>query len=74
MTMSRKQYREVASILESQIASAEYLPESSAAVRMTTSRIAKDLADMFKRDNSRFRYDTFFEAAGLDGFGDVKKD
>lgn len=69
MTMSRKQYREVASILEGQIASAEYLPESSAAVVMTTARIAKGLADMFKRDNSAFRYDTFFEAAGLDANG-----
>lgn len=31
--------------------------------------IRESIAPAFKRDNARFRYDTFFVACGLDAFG-----
>lgn len=72
MAMSRKNYRATAEIIKMVVNSAEFMPESGPAVLMTASSIARALADEFKRDNSAFRYDTFFEAAGLDPFGHAK--
>jgi hypothetical protein len=34
--------------------------------------VTRKLASNFKFESSRFRYDTFFEACGLDSFGYVK--
>lgn len=31
--------------------------------------VARRIADVMKADNPRFRYDTFFEACGLDSYG-----
>ena len=69
MAMSRKHYREAAETVQEVIENAQTFAELSAA-----SRIAQGLARMFKRDNSNFRYDTFYQACGLDEWGhhDVK--
>lgn len=37
-----------------------------------TAYIARMVAADLKRDNRRFRYDLFYEACGLDEFGEVK--
>jgi hypothetical protein len=46
--------------------------ERSDVCKDSVALVTRKLADNFKFDNSRFRYDTFFEACGLDGFGYVK--
>lgn len=43
--------------------------------RMAVARAVRLLADEFKNENrSRFRYDTFFLACGLDAWGDLPED
>lgn len=64
MAMSRKHYREAAETVKEVTAAAGTGVEVRAA-----SDIAQGLARMFKRDNSNFRYDTFYEACGLDEWG-----
>jgi hypothetical protein len=61
MSMSRKHYQEVAAILKDEIEH-EPLTDSHTALR----RIANELADMFKRDNSSFDRARFLRAAGLE--------
>ena len=38
----------------------------------TVAFMARKVAEVFKNDNPRFRYDTFFQACNLDGFGYVR--
>lgn len=65
MSATRKDYRAAAAAFAGALAS---YPESAEGI----SRAARDLATHFKSDNPRFRFDIFFEACGLDSFGDVK--
>lgn len=66
MTMTRKHYREVAEVISNNLRF-EDAPDGKDAI----AGVAQDLAAMFKRDNSNFRYDTFYQACGLDIWGNV---
>jgi len=66
--MTRKNYRSVAEGIKHVLDSDEN-PIFKRAVAATT----RSLAEEFKRDNSNFRYDKFYEACGLDSFGEVKE-
>jgi hypothetical protein len=61
--MSRKHYRQIAAVINDNRRS------ESAIARLAVAGVARDIADILKRDNPRFRYDKFFEACGLDAFG-----
>lgn len=70
MAMSRKHYREFAATIRTEVEFAKTLtPVRREFVIKAAENIANGLADTLKRDNSAFRYDTFFEAAGLDANG-----
>jgi diaminopimelate decarboxylase len=60
--MSRKHYRQLAEVIRTNL---QLVDEASVA------KVARDLADVLKRDNSAFRYDTFFAACGLSPWGAV---
>lgn len=62
--MSRTHYREVAEIIKRQ---RELAPPTQAgyAVAGVLANVASELADFFKRDNSRFDRAKFMEACGL---------
>lgn len=64
---TQKHYREAAATIREVVEGAYTEVELSAAVV-----IVRNLADMYKRDNPKFRYDTFYEACGLDEWGQVK--
>jgi hypothetical protein len=68
MAMSRKDYRAFAAVLKESLEASETQGE-----KYIVARTAKELAVTMKSDNSNFRYDTFFEACGLDGWGEVVK-
>lgn len=53
---------------------ARALRTDNEAARITAAFIARDLADHFKKRNSAFRYDRFFEACGLDSFGYLRRE
>ena len=59
--MTRKNYREVAAILAGDLATC-----TTPAERQKVRGITLSLADMFKRDNSRFDRDRFYEAVGIE--------
>lgn len=65
MAMSRKHYREFAESFKGALAYT--IPGTEAA--KAVARTARMIADDCKRDNSAFRYDTFFAACGLDYSG-----
>lgn len=66
MAMSRKHYREAASVIREVVDGAKHDPAVMAAAEVDTARmIAGGLASMFKADNSNFRRDQFMEACGL---------
>lgn len=65
MAMSRGDYEEIANIINDNLA--DNMVESR-----TVATMARELADVFKANNPRFRYDTFFAACGLDEWGEVK--
>jgi hypothetical protein len=67
MAMSRKHYREAAETVREAVEGANTPGGVEAA-----SDIARGLADMFKRDDPKFRYDTFYAACGLNEWGKVK--
>jgi hypothetical protein len=60
--MTRKHYVEVAAILAGERAVYASKPD---AVRVLDN-VTHSLADVFKRDNSRFDRQRFYDAAGLD--------
>ena len=61
--MSRKHYTEAASILATERDRSSDSPRTLA----TLDRVARDLADMFKRDNGRFDRARFYAACGIEG-------
>lgn len=65
MAVSRKHYREAASIIKRQVEN--YPPGSPdyGMVRNAMGEVASDLASMFKGDNSAFNRQQFMEACGL---------
>lgn len=65
MAMSRGDYEEIANVINDNLE--DTMVESRAIATM-----ARELADVFKANNPRFRYDTFFAACGLDEWGEVK--
>lgn len=67
MSMSKRDYVKIADIINDNLA--DTMVESRA-----VAGVAREMADYFKSDNPSFRYDTFFEACGLDPFGDVISD
>ena len=64
MAMSRKDYTKIADIINDNLA--DTMVESRA-----VAGVARELADYFKSDNPSFRYDVFFNACGLDSFGEL---
>lgn len=74
MAMSRKDYREFAATIHNAVDALEGLtPVRRKAAVAVIESITDGISYTCKRDNSNFRYDTFFEACGLDGFGKVQK-
>lgn len=77
MSMSKKNYEAVAAILRPHV---EYVTaicshsanELNSDLTKIVVSLVNDLAIAFKADNSRFQYDRFFEACGLDAFGEIK--
>lgn len=68
--MSRKHYQDFANMIHGELVAAQKLtPVRKATAIGVVERLADQIALTCKIDNSRFRYDTFFEACGLDGFG-----
>lgn len=63
MAASRKLYREIADSIRMNLQG--LTPKQAEGAAMIARAVAADL----KRDNYNFRYDTFFEAAGLDYLG-----
>lgn len=63
MSMTRKDYRAIAEQIKWSLKGAN--EDATQGVAQT----ARNVADALKADNSRFRYDTFFEACGLDSYG-----
>jgi len=64
--MTRKHYRMIAEDIRHSITMAD-----SNAATDAISRLARDMAASFKRDNSSFRFDTFYAACGLNEWGNV---
>ncbi|MGZ6570448.1 MAG: hypothetical protein ACXVHB_06035 [Solirubrobacteraceae bacterium] len=56
--MTTKDYTNAAAVFARELA-------EQPAHRVTVSRIARAVADMFKQDNSRFDYQRFYDACGL---------
>lgn len=66
MAMSRKHYREVASIIASAVSEAnDRGSEHTDAILRTVEGVADGLARMFKADNSAFSRQQFFNACNL---------
>lgn len=65
--MSKVDYRDTADAIKGVV---QTTPLNHDAERDGVSRTVKAVADAFKARNPRFRYDTFFEACGLNSWGD----
>ena len=66
MAMSRKHYREVASIIREQWEESERLPANERIeVRTSVALITQGIATMFQIDNSNFDRSKFLEACGI---------
>jgi len=63
--MSRKHYRAVAEVIASAAVDAREVHPSETPIGVVE-QIARELADVFKRDNSAFSYTTFYEACGIE--------
>lgn len=62
MALSRKHYREIADILRDL---PKIAPEVEPSTLETLQReLAREMADYFKRDNSNFKRDRFYDAVG----------
>jgi hypothetical protein len=73
-SMSRKHYREFAATIHNAVDALDGLtPVRRAAAVAVIENIADGISYTCKRDNYNFRYDTFFEACGLDAYGKVVK-
>jgi hypothetical protein len=60
MTVSRKDFTEIAAIVAH-----HYAEAPTVEARLAAGRIAFDLAVLFKANNAAFRYSTFFTACGM---------
>lgn len=72
MAMSRKHYREVAQVLRSAFDAVRVEIDGEAIEGVwerepyeALERVTRELADVFKRDNSAFSYQVFYEACGV---------
>lgn len=72
--MSKKDYQLIADLLKDKLTTSSNPDEISTntIIDVTVADVARSLADKFKRDNPKFRYDKFFEACGLDVYGELK--
>jgi hypothetical protein len=61
-----KIYTQTANIIAAAITNVDDLK-----VKAAIADVARQLAEMFKRDNSAFRYDRFFPACRLDMLGEL---
>lgn len=67
MSMSRKQYRDMAAVIKDAWEEIENYPESDqAGARITVRNIANGLAIVFVIDNPRFDRNRFLEACGIE--------
>jgi hypothetical protein len=57
--MTRKDYIALAEVIAGEVATGNMWQ------KMTSSNIARSMADVFKRDNERFNRETFYKACGL---------
>jgi hypothetical protein len=62
---TRSHYRDVAAVLRERLDEQSHNPQS----RRVIATIARDLAQIYREDNPRFRGDLFYAAAGLDEIG-----
>lgn len=62
--MTQKHYIELARVIRVELDSLNPLFDAHA--REAVARVARELANVCKSDNSRFRYDRFYSACGLD--------
>ena len=67
MSMSQKDYRLIAANIRRRLDI-----EASEYGLLAIARLARDLANTFKGVNPDFRFDIFFEACGLDEWGNLK--
>lgn len=75
MAMSRKNYEQIAAAIKAELASDfddDVTPREAETADRAVARVAQRLANEFKDDNPRFRFDTFFAAIGLDEWGNFK--
>lgn len=75
MAMSRKHYRAFAESISFEVQRLQAMRgcASKRASIATVETLAEAVADTCKRDNSAFRYDTFYTACGLDANGKMPK-
>lgn len=74
MAMSRKHYRAFAEEIKWQVDRVSQMRKSRSkeAATLTITILADGIARTCKRDNPNFRFDTFFEACGLDANGNMR--
>lgn len=67
MAMSRKHYTEAAEIIKANLdaAKSERNEDEAIGAEMAVKNVARDLAGMFKRDNSAFDRARFMDACGF---------
>ena len=67
--MSRKHYKEIASVIAGETAPFRASPTRTNSIQYNTAaNIARSVADMFKRDNARFDRARFYTACGLEEY------
>lgn len=66
MSMSRKEFQEIAIGIKNALTYAD-LKEEATAIAL----VARQIADVCKRSNSAFRYNQFYLACGLNEYGQV---
>lgn len=72
MAMSRKHYTEVAKIVRDNVEFAgRQVSDHGASYAVGVSAVARDLADMFRKDNPAFDRSRFYMACGLNKDGGV---
>lgn len=74
--MSRKHYRAFAEQINWQVEQIKGMRKGVTrnAVTQAVESLVDGIARECKRDNSNFRYDTFFRACGLDENGNMRKE
>ena len=68
--MGRKDYRSIAGAFANALSlHVDYYAQEGDGIALA----ARNVAEALKADNPNFRYDKFFEAIGLDSWGEVKQ-